>query len=179
MGIASGIASAMSWQEFWLDAIELLGLGGTLGAAVGAAVTLVVQAKLSRKTESLRRIDEQRIKVLSAVYAALQDMHDALQDFASPDAAGDEAARRERVFQSAANAFRMKWQRSSFLFNKTTIASFDEIWNLYKDTGYALDDARTGLDVQKRQYGRSLLQNKIAQARLALDEKIRALIGIF
>lgn len=69
----------MSWQDFVLNLVQQLGVGGIFGAVLGSVITLIVQAHLDRKHEAQRRIDEHRVEVLSSVYAALYDMHIALE----------------------------------------------------------------------------------------------------
>jgi hypothetical protein len=170
----------MSWQEFSIELVERIGLGGILGAAVGALVTLIVKDRLDRKAESRwrieelnverqRRVDEWRVNVLSSVYAALYDMHIALEHYATPNAAGDEESRRADSFSKAANDFRTNWQHGRFWFDDSTGALLDETWQLYREAGFALEDPRTELNPQGRQMARSLLKTKMPEARQTLE----------
>lgn len=169
----------MSWQDFVLNLVQQLGVGGIFGAVLGSVITLIVQAHLDRKHEAQRRIDEHRVEVLSSVYAALYDMHIALEHYATPDAEGDEAARRADVFREAANAFCTEWERGRLWFDNDMRSLLDDIWKHYKDASYALDDAGSGIEfAQNRKDARSLLNTKIPEAWQALDQRIRAIIGV-
>ncbi|TVQ52434.1 MAG: hypothetical protein EA377_10180 [Phycisphaerales bacterium] len=170
----------MPWYQVLMEFVERLGLAGILGAAVGTVVTLLVKARIDRKTESRRRIEEKRCNSISNVYAALYDMQVALELYSTPDCAGDELEKRAESFHDAANKFREIFQHDRFWFDDDSCALLDEIWTQYKATGYTLVEAEMNIDfVENRKKAREFVQRKIPEIRKKLEEDIRRIIRGF